>query len=136
MTNMVSSAKSLQAKFAAIMSMFSMLVEQTDMNLKAAEEYVQSWDIFRDFDTSTMRGTIAAQTSTVIQAVVVVVVASVGVVIVDNIDSALGAPANTGLSSSQEGLLEGFGSMIDLIEPLLIVLIAVVLIAVVQRIRQ
>lgn len=78
----------------------------------------------------------AAQTSTVIQAVVVVVVASVGVIIVDNIDSSLGDPGNTGLSESQEGLLTGFGSMIDLIEPLLIVLIAVVLIAVVQRIRQ
>lgn len=78
----------------------------------------------------------AAQTSTVIQAVVVVVVASVGVIIVDNIDSSLGDPGNTGLSESQEGLLTGFGSMIDLIEPLLIVLIAVVLIAVVQRIRR
>lgn len=78
----------------------------------------------------------AAQSQTVVQGVIIVTIASVGVVIVANIDSSLGNVSNSNLSQSQEGLLTGFGSMIDLIEPLLIVLIAVVLIAVVQRIRQ
>lgn len=78
----------------------------------------------------------AAQTQTVIQGVVIVVIGMVGVTIVSSINGSFGTPTNTGLSEAQGGLISGFGSMVSLIEPLLIVLIAVVLIAVVQRIRQ
>lgn len=78
----------------------------------------------------------AAQTDTMIQGVVIVTVGSVGAIIVDQLDSSFDDPTNTGLSEGQQGLIEGFGTMLDLVKPLLVVLIAVILILAVRRIRQ
>lgn len=80
-------------------------------------------------------GAKVAQSDTVIAGVVVVIIGSVGVVIVSSVTNAFDAPSNTGLSESQQNLLEGFGAMLDLVEPLLVVLMAVVLIAVIQRVQ-
>lgn len=77
-----------------------------------------------------------AQSDTVIAGVVVVIIGSVGIVIVSSVTGAFDSPSNTGLSESQQNLLEGFGSMLDLVEPLLVVLMAVILILAVMRIRQ
>lgn len=77
-----------------------------------------------------------AQSDTVIAGVVVVIIGSVGIVIVSSVTNAFDSPTNTGLSESQQNLLEGFGAMLDLVEPLLVVLMAVILILAVMRIRR
>lgn len=76
-----------------------------------------------------------AQSDTVIAGTVVVIVGSVGIVIVSSVSGAFDPPANTGLSESQQNLLAGYGAMLDLVEPLLVVLMAVILILAVMRIR-
>lgn len=117
--------KQAAAMYAFLMAYFGAVVN-----------YVQSWDVWQDFDRSNPAGAVAAQTQTIIQGVVIVVVGMVGVTIVSQISGSFGTPENTGLSEAQNGLIQGFGSMVGLIQPLLVVLVAVVIIAVVQRIRQ
>lgn len=77
-----------------------------------------------------------AQSDTVIAGVTVVIIGSVGIVIVSSVTNAFAAPKNTGLSESQQNLLAGFGSMLNLVQPLLVVLMAVILILAVMRIRR
>jgi len=57
------------------------------------------------------------------------------VIVVDQMDSALGNPDSSALSSSSDDVLSGFADMTSLIGPLLIVAIAVVIIGLVQRLR-
>lgn len=78
---------------------------------------------------------LARQTDTVITALVVVIVASLAVIVVDQFDQSLGSPSSSKLSDSQVQVIEGFGDMTALIGPLLLVLIAAVIIAVVQNLR-
>lgn len=72
---------------------------------------------------------------TVIAAVVLVIAVMLGIIVVDNMDSSLGDPSSSALSSSQDDVLSGFADMTSLIGPLLIVAIAVVIIGLVQRLR-
>lgn len=130
-----STANPVMARIMAYIAAIKAFVGDVEHRLELARMWVESWDIWMDFDESTPHGYAAAQSQTVIQGVVIVVVASIGVVIVDNIDTSLGNISNSDLNTSQDNLLTGFGNMIDLIEPLLIVLIAVVVIAVIQRVR-
>jgi hypothetical protein len=75
------------------------------------------------------------QTQTVITGLVIVITASLAVIVVDRFDESLGTPQSSELSSSQDQVLGGFSDMIGLIGPLLLVLIAVVIVGVVQRLR-
>jgi hypothetical protein len=77
----------------------------------------------------------ARQTQTIITGLVIVIVASLAVIVVDRFDQSLGTPDSSALSTSQNDILAGFADMTSLIGPLLLVLIAVVIIGVVQRIR-
>lgn len=77
----------------------------------------------------------ARQTQTVITGLVIVIVASLSVILVDQFDQSLGTPQSSELSTAQDSVNSGFASMVDLLEPLLLVLIAVVIVGVVQRLR-
>lgn len=77
----------------------------------------------------------AKQTQTVITGLVVVITASLAVIVVDQFDQSLGTPQSSELSTAQNDVLSGFGDMVSLIGPLLLVLIAVVIVGVVQRLR-
>jgi len=75
------------------------------------------------------------QTSTVITGLVIVITASLAVIVVDQFDQSLGTASSSQLASAQDSVLSGFADMVDLIGPLLLVLIAVVIVGVVQRLR-
>lgn len=77
----------------------------------------------------------AKQTQTVITGLVIVITASLAVIVVDQFDQSLGTPQSSQLSTAQNDVLSGFGDMVSLIGPLLLVLIAVVIVGVVQRLR-
>lgn len=77
----------------------------------------------------------ARQTQTVITGLVIVITASLAVIVVDQFDQSLGTPQSSQLSTAQNDVLAGFGDMVSLIGPLLLVLIAVVIVGVVQRLR-
>jgi hypothetical protein len=77
----------------------------------------------------------ARQTQTVITGLVIVITASLAVIVVDQFDQSLGTPQSSQLSTAQKDVLSGFGDMVSLIGPLLLVLIAVVIVGVVQRLR-
>lgn len=77
----------------------------------------------------------AKQTQTVITGLVVVIVASLAVIVVDRFDQSLGTPSSNELSTAQDSVLSGFADMLGLVGPLLLVLIAVVIVGVVQRLR-
>jgi len=77
----------------------------------------------------------ARQTQTVITGLVIVITASLAVIVVDQFDQSLGTPQSSQLSTAQNDVLSGFGDMISLIGPLLLVLIATVIVGVVQRLR-
>lgn len=77
----------------------------------------------------------AKQTQTIITGLVIVITASLAVIVVDRFDQSLGDPSSSDLSTAQNDVLSGFADMTSLIGPLLLVLIAVVIVGVVQRIR-
>jgi hypothetical protein len=75
------------------------------------------------------------QTSTVIAAVVIGVVAIVGIYIYDQVYSTMPTPENTDLANSTDSVTGGFGSAMEFVPVILIVLMAVVVIGAVQRLR-
>jgi len=77
----------------------------------------------------------ARQTSTVIAAVVIGVVAIVGIYIYDQVYSTMPTPDNSDLSNSTDSVTSGFGSAMEFVPVILIVLMAVVVIGAVQRLR-
>lgn len=78
----------------------------------------------------------AANAGTIISVVVIGVVAIVGILIYAQINNALPAPENTGLSESQVAVTDGFGGAMELVPVVLLVLVAALVIGVVQRMRQ
>ena len=75
------------------------------------------------------------QTSTVIAAVVIGVVAIVGIFIFDRVYATMPTPGNSDLANSTESVTAGFGSAMEFVPVILIVLMAVVVIGAVQRLR-
>jgi hypothetical protein len=75
------------------------------------------------------------QTSTVIAAVVIGVVAIVGIFIFDQVYATMPTPDNSDLANSTEAVAGGFGSALEFVPVILIVLMAVVVIGAVQRLR-
>lgn len=78
----------------------------------------------------------AHQVDQVITGLIVVIVVSVSVVIVARFNSSMGGVENSQLSEANQNVLTGFSDMVGLVAPLLLIIIAVVIIAYVQRIRQ
>lgn len=78
----------------------------------------------------------AHQVDQVITGLIVVIVVSVSVVIVARFNSSMGGVENSQLSEANQNVLTGFADMVGLVAPLLLIIIAVVIIAYVQRIRQ
>lgn len=75
------------------------------------------------------------QTSTVIAAVVIGVVAIVGIFIFDQVYATMPTPDNSDLANSTDSVASGFGSALEFVPVILIVLMAVVVIGAVQRLR-
>lgn len=73
------------------------------------------------------------QIGTIIAVVTVAIVAIIGILIYSQVDSALGTPDNTALANAQDNVTEGFGDSMQLVPVVLIVLVASMVIAVVQR---
>lgn len=78
---------------------------------------------------------VAGQTGTVMTVVTIGITALIGILVYAEIDEALPTPADANLSSSQDDVTEGFGSAMELVPVVLIVLIAAVVLGVVQRMR-
>jgi len=72
---------------------------------------------------------------TIIAALIVVIAVMLAVIVVDQMDSSLGSPDSSKLSTANEDVLQGFADMTSLVGPLLLVAIAVVIIGLVQRLR-
>jgi len=71
----------------------------------------------------------------VITVVVVGVVGIVGILIYSEVNTAITLPTDSGLSSAQTGLTDGFGSAMELLPIVLIVVVASLVIAVIGRFR-
>ena len=102
--------------------------------LIVAYEFGDAW-VQKRAETSDTWAAVA-QADTILTGIIVVIIGIVGVAVVVSVNGTFDAPANTGLSESQQSLLQGFGSMLDLVEPLLVVLMAVIIILAVMRIRR
>lgn len=79
------------------------------------------------------RGQVGFQT--VLAVVSVFVLAMVAVVVADNLDSSIGTPSNTALSTAQNDIITGFGDMASLIGTLFIIAIVVVIIFQIRRVN-
>jgi len=75
------------------------------------------------------------QSATVIAAVVIGVVAIVGIYIYDQVYTTMPTPDNSDLANSTDSVTSGFGSAMEFVPVILIVLMAVVVIGAVQRLR-
>lgn len=87
-------------------------------------------DMFADGDDSYM---VAGQVSTVITVVTIALVAIIGILIYDDVEGAVGTPDNGALADSQDNVTSGFGDAMQLVPVVLLVLVASLVIAVVQR---
>lgn len=77
----------------------------------------------------------AAQTQTIISVVAIGVIAAVGILIYGQVASSTPDPENEDLQNSSESVTEGFGSSMELVPTVMIVLVAAVVIGVIQRLR-
>lgn len=73
------------------------------------------------------------QVGTIITVVTIGVVAIIGILIYAQVDGSLPAPENSDLNNSSEDVTTGFGDAMQLVPVVLIVLVASLVIAVVQR---
>jgi len=73
------------------------------------------------------------QVSTVIMVVTIGIVAVIGILIYSQVNGSLPAPQNSDLNNSSKQVTSGFGSAMNLVPVVLIVLVASLVIAVVQR---
>jgi len=96
------------------------------------DRLVERWQ--PDFSNSGARAR-AHQSSQVITGLVIVITVSVAVIIVSSFNSSLGGVENTELSNAQQNVLSSFADMVNLIGPLLLIIIAVVIVAYVQKMR-
>jgi len=72
---------------------------------------------------------------TILAAFVVVIAAFVVLIVVDTFDESTGTPSSSALSTAQGDILSGFGSMMSLIQPLLLIAIGVVIIGLIRRVQ-
>ena len=72
---------------------------------------------------------------TILAAFTVVIAAFVVLIVVDTFDQSTGTPSSSSLSNAQGDILSGFGSMMSLIQPLLLIAIGVVIIGLIRRVQ-
>lgn len=115
----------------------AVLRERTRLLLEAVLDVMETvWTGEVRYARSFVAGDVdRAQQDTIINAVGIVIIGAVGATIVGAVTGSFEAPQNTGLSSGQDALLEGFGRMLELVKPLLIVLMAVLIVFAVQRLQ-
>lgn len=75
----------------------------------------------------------SGQVGTVITVVTIGIVAIIGILIYSQVDQSIPAPDNQDLQNSSASVTEGFGNAMQLVPIVLIVLVASLVIAVVQR---
>lgn len=75
------------------------------------------------------------QTATIITVVAIGIVSAIGILIYSQVSQSLTRPENEQLNGSLTNVTEGFGSAMDLVPTVLIVLVAALVIGVVQRLR-
>jgi hypothetical protein len=85
--------------------------------------------------TGGLAGAARAQTSAVLTVVVVGVVIIVGILIYSQIQTSLPAPSNNDLDNASQNATDTFGDAMELAPVILVVLVASVVLAVVQRFR-
>lgn len=73
------------------------------------------------------------QVGTIIAVVTVAIVAIIGILIYSEVEGSLATPSNTDLANAQDNVTSGFGDAMQLVPVVLIVLVASMVIAVVQR---
>lgn len=86
------------------------------------------------FDGDTRLGR-AAQTGTVLTVVTLAITAIIGILVYAEVQSALPSPQNQELNNASTNVTEGFGQSMELVPAILVVLLAAVVLAVVQRFR-
>jgi hypothetical protein len=86
-------------------------------------------------ETGGLAGAARAQTSAVLTVVVVGVVIIVGILIYSQIQTSLPAPSNNDLDNASQNATDTFGDAMELAPVILVVLVASVVLAVVQRFR-
>ena len=73
------------------------------------------------------------QVGTVISVVTIGIVAIIGILIYSQVNNSLADPTNTDLANADDNVTSGFGDAMQLVPVVLIVLVASLVIAVVQR---
>lgn len=73
------------------------------------------------------------QVGTIITVVTIAIVAIIGILIYSQVDGSLSDPTNTDLANADDNVTSGFGDAMQLVPVVLIVLVASLVIAVVQR---
>jgi hypothetical protein len=96
---------------------------------RKAEDYADG-----KFDESTMLGR-AGQTGTVLTVVTLGIVMIIGTLIYSQVEQSLPQPQNNELDNASGNVTEGFADAMNLAPVILIVLLAAVVLAVVQRFR-
>lgn len=130
------SIRKLLGMLAFIQSMATTFAAQAKMNgLGRAFDVLEHQAERKAAATVPGDGMVARQVQTVITVVVIGVTAIIGILIYSQINSSLADPANSDLNNSSEAVTEGFGSAMQLVPTVLIVLVAAVVIGVVQRLR-
>lgn len=122
-----SGKETIQAKLAFLL----MVMQWADGHGK---KLVEDW-LPGTRQTGGLAGAARAQTSAVLTVVVVGVVIIVGILIYSQIQSSLPAPSNSDLASASDNATDTFGDAMELAPVILVVLIASVVLAVVQRFR-
>lgn len=90
-------------------------------------------DARKEFMAHQDRGQVGFRT--VLAVVAVFVLAMVGVVVADNLDTSIGTPSNTALSTAQNDIISGYADFSSLIGVLFIVAIVVVIIFQLRRVQ-
>lgn len=105
--------------------------------LDAAEAWAEEWvdgTALGRWEPSTRMGN-RAQSSAVLTVVVVGIIIIIGILVYAEIESALPTPSNSDLSNASDNATGTFGDSMELAPVILLVLIASVILAVVQRFR-
>lgn len=118
--------RSVQAKLAFLL----MVMEWAETEGEAIAD-----DILPGSELDGLAGDVRGQTSAVLTVVVVGIVIIVGILVFSEIQSALPTPSNSDLSNASSNATDTFSDAMELAPVILVVLIASVVLAVVQRFR-
>lgn len=107
--------------------------EQVGAQMDLAESYAEDY-VEGKFDTDTRVGR-AAQTGTVLTVVTLGITILVGILIYSQIQTSLPSPSNSDLKNASDNSTGTFADAMELAPVIMIILLAAVVLAVVQRFR-